>query len=220
MNGCLELVPLAKIIARTIMMSFVSAGAIFSIYLGWRLYQECVKSTVFGELQTNRWKFKFVAAGPGVVLAAFGAWLLSLVAVHPFDRTIKETIEIPPTAFRSSAKSNLSSFILDEGFQKIAATGNPNSAKSKADPPQPCRCAPPLRISREEKESYMDGHSKEPTYTEIKAAIELALESTRAGKPTDPEKVKAKRSAVEALEYLREIAMEALQLESSQKRKN
>jgi hypothetical protein len=196
MTTCEQLIPLAQIIARIFTMTLVSIGAILSIYWGWHLYCITAKSAISGELQSAKFKFKFVSAGPGIVLAGFGAWLLSIVAMHPFSVEYDE--QFGPTK-PSASISHITQSRKKHILQISAPTGTADiSAKT-----EPCVCKP-LRIKR--KYFNLDGGGvTEPSYQEMKLAVETALTKIRAEPAKSSKEVELKKNAINALEYMLEV---------------
>lgn len=92
-TACQSNIEVTQIIVRAILLTMVSAGGILCIYLGWRLYKDSIISKVTGEFSRGDLKLKITSACPGILLAAFGSYLLFTVAQHRF--TINTSIPIP-----------------------------------------------------------------------------------------------------------------------------
>jgi hypothetical protein len=87
MNDCGIPIELAQIFVRCVLLFMVSIGGCLSIFLGWRLYKDSIISKVDGEFNAGDIKIRISAAGPGIVLAGFGAYLLLSVSQHRFEST-------------------------------------------------------------------------------------------------------------------------------------
>ena len=129
------LLSVTQLLVRLFLMTFVSVGAILCINWGWRLYRECVVSRTSGELQSQNIKLKFTAAGPGVLLVAFGAWLLSLVATHQFS--VETSTSMKPTAYLESVPKPSNSLFADYKYWKMGEAAVPPPSvppRRSADP--------------------------------------------------------------------------------------
>lgn len=78
-------VDLALTLSRGSVLLISALAGVLCIYLGWRLYRDAVVSKTAGLVEYKGLRFRLVAAGPGVFLVAFGAWLL----VHLIDRPLE-----------------------------------------------------------------------------------------------------------------------------------
>lgn len=72
-------------------------GGVLAIYWGWRLYCDSVVSQTSGEAKFKGITLKMVAAGPGVFLAGFGAWLLVHVVNNQLEITDATRARTPTT---------------------------------------------------------------------------------------------------------------------------
>lgn len=180
-------------------MAFVSVGAILSIYWGWRLYTECIASRVSGELHSKSLRFKFTAASPGVLLAAFGAWLLSLVATHPFSLESSSSLQ-RPTSLSTRSERSVGAFAIENrsSFQMVVDTPRANAPQN----PQKCdEC-----ILKKIVIKNMDGREVAPSATEIADAIDVSIAKLRADHNTSGSSRDNAVTALQTLTYLREAA--------------
>ena len=193
------LLSVVQLCVRLFLMTFVSIGAILCINWGWRLYRDCVVSRTSGELQSQNMKLKFTAAGPGVLLVAFGAWLLSLVATHQFS--VETSTPTKPTAYIESFPKAQNSQTADYRFWKTNEVANPTVS---VPPPQDLakseRCAVRRFASRN-----MDGNAWEPTSQEIQSAIETSMAAVRASTAVQPTSSPHSARVLRTLSYLREM---------------
>jgi hypothetical protein len=204
---CQNIIPLAQILARVIMMSFVSLGAILSIYWGWHLYKNGVQSAVSGEVESRGIALKFVSAGPGIVLAGFGAWLLSTVAAHPaFEYKAK-------VQGQTSAIDSPMGQVTQGRFMTVAAA-NKQASDSKAIDTKPaaldsktapaCTCR---AFITETNIKSMGGTAKaSPSNEEILQSLEAALAAIRGAQVPGSTIASHTSRTLESLEYLRELA--------------
>lgn len=201
------LLSLAQLFARIIMMSFVSVGAILCIKWGWQLYREGIVSRTSGELQNQNIRFKFTAAGPGVILVAFGAWLLSLVATHSFSI---ETSGLATTATVLPTKTSASEFMLKSVIHYAqASNSNKDSSSTPTIPPQSTvkceKCLLRHFVIRN-----MDGRVQEPTVSDIVGALDISIRNMRVNTPIPGALDSQNSNTLRTLSYLREAAVQEL----------
>lgn len=206
--NCEYLIPLSQIVARVVMMSLVSLGAIFSIYWGWRLYMEAVQSKVSGEVQYKGIIIKFVSAGPGIVLAGFGAWLLSTVAMHPAFKYKMEVQDQTDAVYSPMEPVTQGRFITVATNLKQTTDNIAKDAKRAAGVPKKAPACACRNFRKQVVSSSMGGISKTPSNEEILQSLEVALAAVRAtlapGTTIAPQTLKT----LESLEYLKELAVD------------
>ncbi len=196
------LLSLAQLLVRLFMMTFVSIGAILSINWGWRLYRDCIVSRTSGELQSQSIKLKFSAAGPGVLLAAFGAWLLSLVATHQFS--VETTTPTKPTAHIVAGR-----FIKAQAN----ATGTTSTVAANSKGAKECeRCA-----IRHFRSHQMDGDSWEPSSQDILNAVDAAISTFRSSPASQGSDTTQTIRSLRTLSYLRDMSALETRQDSAQK---
>ena len=91
----------------------VAGGAIFLIYLGYRLYVKGLSSgAVKGSADTTFMKFAVSGTGPGILFMCFGALVLALGLLTGGGETTKDLALLkaePPPASQTSAERDASS---------------------------------------------------------------------------------------------------------------
>lgn len=202
---------LAQILARIFMMTLVGIGALLSIYLGWRLYMGAVVSKVTGQLEAGGFKLKFAAASPGIVLAAFGAWLLSLVAHHRFE-LIDEMLP-RPASFQIAPLpyTSLKAFIPGE-FLQIADAQIDTSPKATGSNSTSCQC-----LFRRRQYSFFGGTAGDIPNATLKFGLKTALDELRTLPEGTATRMKDRDEALRTLAYLQWVVDGEIELESSTK---
>jgi len=212
---CQIFIPFFQIAARVLLMFMVSLGAILSIYWGWRLYRDVVVvSQVSGELEVKGLTLKFVSAGPGIVLAGFGAWLLSLVATHPMNFKLEQKVDEVPAVWYRPAQESAQPGLIRVGMTLSAKKDAVSNAVPAALAPAPvrdCRCQPLRRSSSTVIVlGNMGGSLKDPSSLDILHSLESAIDVVSKAQSPGVEMDKEVLRTLRSLEYLKELAQDAL----------
>ncbi len=199
MEPCYQLIELAQISVRGLLMLLVSIGGFLSIYLGWRLYMNAIISSVSGELDTGKIKIRFAAAGPGIILAAFGAWLLTSVAQHRFvvshekEKAVTYRDEYSLKAFPQKTNNTLTQKSPNETEKATYIKATVLSEGKESTPIPKCQCL----VYQKRAYSYSSGGS-EIREGSIKDGIEIAIREIRDS-PIGSEKIMSDRGKALAI---------------------
>ena len=153
-------------ITRGSVLLICAFAGVLSIYLGWRLYREAVVSKTSGLLEFKGLRFRLIAAGPGVFLVAFGAWLLVHLVDHPLE------MSDPVASHRSSFDGKQSD---PQAFLRIASPliAVTDVTTKKQPPPE---CIVPVRIRR----LYGGGDELSLTRSSVHEALAIAIAAVKA----------------------------------------
>ena len=171
-------------------------AGIFSIYLGWSLYRDRVASKTGGELSLRELKLTLTAAGPGVFLALFGAYLLVSIVNHKVDLSSSNTPATLPKATLGAAGP--SSHLLPVAFPAVSSASTPQPRMQAG-----AILAPPCLV-RQRARVLFEGASA-PSPTEVEESLEIAAKAvaTAATQATDEAQRAKMRRAVALLQDLR-----------------
>jgi hypothetical protein len=194
-NDALDLV---MVTTRGIVLIIAALGAVISVFLGWQLHRDLIKSPVMIELSAGQnWRAKLVSRGPGAAFALFGMVLLVILVrqsvvmedinAEPLTRVSPSSAPagpIQPSMLRASPYNAATSLWLVSGT-------------SQADAKSTRECFVSVRRRR-----FMDGGSLTPTKirSDLGAAIGLIerLDENGLGVKGQAEK----RAALETLSDL------------------
>jgi len=184
---CADLVDPILAIGRVIVLVLGMLSGTFTIFLGWRLYRDGVVSRAKGELTFKDLRIALTAAGPGVFLALFGAYLLWLIVSQPLE-LIDRTATPAPTKYSSA------------GAPRSEQYSNSFIVRVQASSPQP---PSPRCVIHERTRRLMTGADAR-TPDQIFDALNIASGTleTRAATAADSEEARRLRQSVAVLREL------------------
>jgi len=227
MDECGNYISLAQIIVRAILLFVVSIGGMISIFLGWQLYRDSIISKTSGSLETSGIKLRVTTASPGIVLAGFGAYLLSTVALHKFEtETVVSSQAITPPSSqnftptlpkRFVAPSSMGRMNEKEWGQDVTSVQMP--AKVQMDDDYFIKVASEnsspsnQRFScflYRKKTSWLSGESVTPP-EKLKTEIDNVIGIVSKFNPSTKEEITSKRSALKTLTEISSVMSDTIE---------
>jgi hypothetical protein len=192
---CTSLVETILAIGRVTVLILGMLSGTFTIYLGWKLYRERVVSRSVGELNFKDLRIALTAAGPGVFLALFGAYLLVTVINRPLDLSQS----LAPEAVESDSSEQKTNSTAPVGVEpQFFLTSSTSPAKPLANAQNRCL------IFRRTITLYSG--DREITAADADSSLEVAfrvLHDRQASLPADSQELPELRRAMLTVQTLR-----------------
>lgn len=189
---CDQLIDIILAIGRVTVLILGTLGGIFSIYLGWNLYKDTVRSKTSSELTFKSLRLVLVASGPGVFLAVFGTYLLYSITMQRLDLGVETQRTLPhPSAARPSAA-------FDSIQPKLMPVAGIENSKPAVNLPTPSNAAADCTIFIRRR-SLAAGQDVPPPEI-VTLALDAAIEAVRVRGEADSNSEKR-------VEYARTVAI-------------
>lgn len=210
----------AQILVRGFLLTMVSSGGMLCIYLGWCLYKQAIVSKTTGTVEVSSFKLRFSAGSPGVVLAAFGAYLLFSVAQHRFESETAAPAMAGAAAYWHQPLPACSP----------SETGSPRAVRQGDFPVDGSRILlaqstqPSTTAERKPQDSYTCAYWKRKTVfatgegqvdaKNLQARVNSAIAVVDSAPETSTAVRRSKQEALLLLAELRQLAIESIEAES------